>query len=507
MADPLPRDGKVPMVLQLHLLFTNMAPVPIEIRGEVHPASGLVTLDPRPERVTSPVLTNANLIALGVLCSLLFAWHTFFNDDVYEQTRFAQQMIPALLGSLVTFLGLSVGRIKGWLGALVDTLSVLEYPELHFNPALTRRVGTRWFSAGVGIFAVAAAVLVGWHWSVEASTESSKLAIYDTTTRKVVENDRIYRRAMRDDPGRFGLVCVDGEKHPANNPYLLAHLGAGEEGDVWVEVQVRDDEEPAADGPLDEAKDRLQPLTFSQLFDQRDDLVETIEHDLALFFESGDFESARSTVPLETVIALSNTLLAQIEGTKPREKALERSILLRGLWRASAERHGQDADDAQLAGISRSTGELLRRGLGWKTERALFEMLLELQCQYEAVETLHRAAVTPWASMDSKSRYPKLLDYLVAALARDAMKEPQQAFFAEEWAALRRWAWPDGDFGRMLENRGHTRRGGPDPVIDWDQVKQRVETFETRVLFDTSARREEAVDGGSEPDPAPARSP
>lgn len=585
-APTLDGSGSVPLIVQLHLLFTNLAPLPIEIRGEAHLAAGLITMAPRPARVTSPILTNANLIALAVVGSLLLLWHSYFNGDVYEQTPIARQMVPALLGSLVTFLGLSVGRIKGWLATLTDTLSVLEYPELHFNPALTRRLSSHWFSAGIGILALASMSIVGWHWSDEASTDApaKKAGVYDTETGRVVESNRIYRRDLKADPPRFGVVCLDDKGFPAENPMLLAHFrGRAKEpvrfkvvehdlfadqttqptsmeqtGEAWLAAQDLEGWLPALarrlvcepafseprivdlegienglvvtpldtgdplrkvfqvsrewlwqpadimEGPIEDARRDFPVYSFSRLFEDRAGVVRGIEAELARFFETRDFEGSQSVVPLSSAIALSTALMEQMGDGRNQKKTLERAILIRSLWRASESRRELEAMDEDLRAIATTVQSLLASDLGPKVDRALFELLLELQAQNEGTKVLHRAAVASSASLPSDKRYPKLLDYLVHALALDAVKDPQFAFFRDEWPSLTLWAGPNEDFGRYLERR---EEGHSDPTLDFEQIKPRLQELESRIRsasFDLppepSAERRTRV-------PEPARAP
>lgn len=572
------REGRVPVVLQLHLLFTNMAPLPIEIRGEIHVANGVVTLAPRPARVTSPVLTNTNMLALALLSGLLLLWHSFFNGDVYEQTPFAQQMVPALLGSLVTFLGLSVGRIKGWLSALVDTLSVFEYPELHFNPALTRRLSSGWFSAGIGVLAVAAATIIGSHWSVEATPNTPRTAVYDTATDEIVTNGRIYRRDLRDDPARFAVVCVDEEGRAADDPVVLAYrrpdgkvpvmvkitevdLFASENadrttmelsGEAWLheeevageipdlvrrilcqpalseplvlpgvdglvikpietgdplrqEMEVSREWiwEPAEvmENPIADARRKFPNYEFTELFERRDDVLAEIDAGITAFLATRDHEGTPSVVPVSCSIALSTALLDEVGSGKDQKRTSERALLVRSLWRSTADRRERNASNAELQGIASAVGKLLENDLGTKVDRVLLELVLELQSQHEGTDVLHRSTVAAWKGEPSEHRYPRVLDYLVHALALDAVEGPPFEFLREEWPSLQRWAGPNGDLGNRLEIRNVLRDDGIDPTLDFDAIKRRLRHLEVRIQ---SAGLDERLTAAREPEPEQA---
>lgn len=229
VADP-PKRSRLPVSVRMQLLFTNLSSVTIEVRGEARTGDGTITLERPPQRVTSAVLTTTNLAALGCVVGLLLLWNVWLNSDVYGQTPFARQLVPALLGSLVTFLGLSVGRIKGWLATLVDTLSVLKFPELHFNPSLTRSLSTRWSSIGIGLIVAASGGLMGWFWSQEAPQGPDSVALYDADKKTIVRNERVYRRDLRAEPPRFGWVCIDDEERPPSDPFILGYYRGSENG-------------------------------------------------------------------------------------------------------------------------------------------------------------------------------------------------------------------------------------------------------------------------------------
>lgn len=534
MVSQAPSAAQNDVELSVYVVFSNLATLRFRLNAQFASRTGRLLLD-QPIREASPLLTNSNLVVLCGVVLLLITWNTWWNVDVYEQkATLSQKTVAALTGALLTFVGLSLGRIKAWLATLTDTVSVLKYPELHLNPALARSLSKRWFSVGLGGMTLLAGGLVVSNWSFE-TPQVADLVLYDTESEVVVPKD--YQRidgAALSDPRRFGWICLPEENARPASPVMLAYIGegrrieeiqfgveyrtihaldnppetltksglkwlksqngaselhdvmgqvlCGEElseptliGDVFVESEETGDPlnrryviseqriweaVDVFEWLLEARREHLKALDFRHLFRDREDLLAKVSAVLEGRFADGDHPSHKSIVPVADVLTVTRAQLADIGSPRLEDKAIERSIALRALWRVTGDRRDRPPESSELRGIANAIERLLSVYRSWQMERALYELLLELQAQNPgSMESLaHKAAIKPWNDLsDSSHRYPRLLDYLTVAAITRAIGDPQRQFLEQEWDRLVLWAGPHRRLSELLVKRERER--------------------------------------------------
>lgn len=220
-------DSDSRLRLSLLVTFTNLAFLSIPLRLDVQHASGVlnVVVEDRPVRGRWPALVNLALVS-GTLVALgLLARH--LDSDVYA-TRSALRnaaVLSAIAGSALTFLGLSLGRVRAWIAAFSSFLSVLRWPELHLNPSLLRVLQKR--STIVLSLAVAGtACWFGWQSrSVEVPEIEGATLIDQERGGRPVTQLRILRTDLnRPQLRRFVYVCSDMVASSQTSRRIVAFL-------------------------------------------------------------------------------------------------------------------------------------------------------------------------------------------------------------------------------------------------------------------------------------------
>ncbi|TMU54825.1 hypothetical protein [Flagellimonas algicola] len=164
-----------------------------------------------------------NLGGLTLLSILLVYWNTKYNDDVYLSGTWDQKTIAYITGSVLTFFGLSMRKLKSHLFNFESLKSLIEYPELHLNLELYQSLNTKAWTRVLLVVSLIILFIVSFNWSVEVQNKSNFI-IYDDDKDSIVNSKSIYSRHIIQNPERFILICNETNQRIPNNPYKLGKI-------------------------------------------------------------------------------------------------------------------------------------------------------------------------------------------------------------------------------------------------------------------------------------------
>ncbi len=548
----IPKAPNQPVEIELELLFTNLSRLRLLVFGERIPGTGSLVIR-KIRRKDTAGLTTFNLIGLCVLAGLLL-WSSISSTvDVYDQQGAAfQKIIIALTGSVLTFVGLSLGRIRSWFAVLTDGPAVARFPEMHLDLSSFRGIS----SSAWTVVLLLLAGLSGWvaydNWS-EKPMIPSGLQLYDREKEQFVSDQRLYRKHLGEGKSRFAIVCTaEDEQVAGSGPISLGFLRPGSiiepimfkieylptigdehrtelelSGEDWLSTEglgsiqslvkealcgpAFETEKVLKDGSvaklqdtgkamerhllvtsqrmwqaseilawLEGFKSSLRGSDFGEVFNRRTEHLQNLTESLE------EALGPSGLVPFDEIQTLTMNYLGQIGGVRHQKKAIERSVILRGLWRATVEKRDRPPRQPEIEAVALALQDLLRRDLGWKVERAILEFLFEIQAQNpgNTGRLLHEAAVGPWVALENNQRFPRLCDYLIAGVSLDALGKPQQDFLRHLYSEFKTWAGPEVKLAEFLLKREEKERS--DPGINREDVLSRAAMLEAQMLIEFS---------------------
>lgn len=216
----LAHEGRAPVLVHIEVFFSSGARVDLLVRGILAPSTGTLS-NLEVNRKSSAVPTLLNLGGLVTVTLGVLVWATLLNSDVYQQKQtLSHHVVTALLGSLLTFLGLSLSRVRGWLGTLTNLQALFRFPELHVNLGLYRALSARYWGLALGVVFVVCVVVIVMNWSVGFKLPEH-MVLLDTRNNVVVTNSRVYRHELQ---GRERFTVI-GAVADVKDPSALIPLG------------------------------------------------------------------------------------------------------------------------------------------------------------------------------------------------------------------------------------------------------------------------------------------
>ncbi len=556
---PVPLGKAAEVVLCMNIVFPDGVTIDLCLSGTLKP-TGVLELSPDPRRITRSLVLLGNLIFLSSLTGLIFSWNYFYNSDVYLQNdKFSQQAVVMLAGSLLTFFGLSLSKIKGWFALLSDSVSFLRYPEIHLGRTLYRSLASKVCTVVLVLGATATGLLVNKNWSVP-TPEYEGLVLLDKSSksRGFVKTKRVYKRMVATLQGdRFQIVCDRKEGHPGyrvSSYYgLLGSLDGSKPFPNFVPVSARyessgvgvtaeEDTRPASawfsalgiasTGVLAKEVPGLLCNVPSDRYSLRDGRVVTMsvlpggeidiliedqreisDSDLIdfmrktcranIFKKFGRFDlfKARTSylesledqfieflgkngvIAIPAALSVTEELLEEVRQAPPKKMdkvAIERSLFLRAMWRiVFASNRSVSLTEADIDRLAHAISDLLSTDRGWKTERVVSEVGLELvrlAANEEVSLKVHKAIVSRWLRLgdcrsysgcDLGEYFSPSLNYVALIFHSRAFGLAQQDFIMSTWSTVLSGQTPT-DVSTTIVHKETSARARSKQVIDDD---------------------------------------
>ncbi|WP_379660162.1 hypothetical protein [Psychroserpens luteus] len=168
---------------------------------------------PTIERTKSIVLTQINLIGLFLFIAALSLWNYGWNREIHQQKTefFSHEFFTATIGVLATFLGLSFKKIKSLFAVFTGTLAFFKFPELHLSLEQFRGFSNKQWSMMLIALVGVSSYFIYENWSFKMVSLEGDYKLYDTVTKSIVTNDRIYYSNILED--RFRIINNNSEPY------------------------------------------------------------------------------------------------------------------------------------------------------------------------------------------------------------------------------------------------------------------------------------------------------
>lgn len=216
------------ITIEIDITFSNLSTVILEVIVVPNLSSSelrILTIN----RVTTSYRAVFNLFLLILYVIGVTCWSYYLNSNIYQQNPTSAKIFGLLLGSFVTFLGLSLIQIKNWIKTIANISGLLKYPEIHLPPSTHKFFMSITGMIVILIFISFTGYLTYSEHSLSIPTRflNNDFAIYDSHKRIYLDEKvkRIYLKDFKINSKRFKVVFNSiGQNQEPKEFYILGSL-------------------------------------------------------------------------------------------------------------------------------------------------------------------------------------------------------------------------------------------------------------------------------------------